>query len=255
MLRLLTPEELQALLKGWIPEKRASINDALRVIITAREDPGFREQFLALLSRYLGDYVQSLGRAWHVTQEDVDAYVKAMRLRGVKDKTLRDGLGYIRRALSEMNWVLSPEGIRDYLASIIEEEPPHVVRHITVSLKSFIKNVLQTKDPGLFAVLYNSFRTIKPKTNNKTKLPTIDELRQILSRIESIKAKVYFLILAETGLRPGEPFLVTMDDVDLEHGVLRIGKVTTTKRAFIAFLRPETLDLIKSQYLPSVIGL
>ncbi|WP_054843043.1 hypothetical protein [Vulcanisaeta souniana] len=41
-----------------------------------------------------------------------------------------------------------------------------------------------------------------------------------------------------------------MDDVDLEHGMLRIGKITETKRAFVAFLRPETLDFIKSQYLP-----
>ncbi len=62
MLKLLTPEELQALLKGWVPEKRASLNDALRVIITAREDPEFREQFLTLLSRYLGDYVQAVGK-------------------------------------------------------------------------------------------------------------------------------------------------------------------------------------------------
>ena len=41
-------------------------------------------------------------------------------------------------------------------------------------------------------------------------------MRQVLTRIESIKAKTYFIILAETGLRPGEPFLVTMDDADFE---------------------------------------
>ncbi len=51
-------------------------------------------------------------------------------------------------------------------------------------------------------------------------------------------------------MRPGEPFLVTMDDVNLEHGMLRIGKITETKRAFVAFLRPETLDFIKREYLP-----
>ncbi len=56
--------------------------------------------------------------------------------------------------------------------------------------------------------------------------------------------------MAETGLRPGEPFLVSMDDVDLEHGMLKISKVTETKRAFVAFLRQETLEFIKSQYLP-----
>ncbi|WP_054842582.1 site-specific integrase [Vulcanisaeta distributa] len=252
MLRFLTPEELQALLKGWVPEKRATLSDALRVIITAREDPPeFREQFLALLSRYLGDYVQSLGRVWHVTNEDIEAYLKALRLRNASRETVSMRLRYIRRALADLDWTLSPEGIRDYLAEVIEDEGPNVARHIAASLKSFLKNVLQPRDPGgLFGILYNSFRTIRTKPGNNGKLPTINELRQILSKIESVEAKVYFLILAETGLRPGEPFLITMDDVDLEHGMLRIGKLGETKRAFVAFLRPETLEFIKSQYLP-----
>ncbi len=250
MLRLLTPEELQALLKGWVPERRATISDALRVIIMAKEDPAFREQFLALLSRYLGDYVQSLGRVWHVTQKDVEAFIKAKRLKGVSEKTLNDELRYINRALSELDWTFTPEDICEYLAGLAEDSEVYALKHTTYSLKSFLKEVLKPRNPGLFGLLYNSFTVFRPRNHNKTRLPTIDELRQILSRIESVEAKTYFIILAETGLRPGEPFLITMDDVDLEHGMLRIGKVTETKRAFIAFLRPETLDFIRSQYMP-----
>ncbi|WP_054857946.1 site-specific integrase [Vulcanisaeta sp. JCM 16159] len=99
-------------------------------------------------------------------------------------------------------------------------------------------------------MLYNSFKTIRTRPNNRAKLPSLDELKQILQRIESTEAKTYFLILAETGLRPGEPFMVAMDDVDLEHGMLRIGRLEETKRAFIAFLQPKTLEFIKGQYLP-----
>ncbi|WP_054857188.1 site-specific integrase [Vulcanisaeta sp. JCM 16159] len=51
-------------------------------------------------------------------------------------------------------------------------------------------------------------------------------------------------------MRPGEPFLITMDDVDLDHGLLRVGKVTETKRSFIAFLQPKTIEFTRSQYLP-----
>ena len=250
LISYLTPEELNSLLKGWIPEKRASLSDALRVIITAKEDPGFREQFLALLNRYLGEYVQSMGREWHVTEDDIEAYIKAMKLKGVRDRTLRDRLHYIRRALAEMDWTLSPDRIRDYLADILSEDGPNVARHISASLKSLLKQVLRSRDPSLFGMLYNSFTTIKSRPNNHVRLPTIEELRQVLARLPSIEARTYFLILAEDGLRPGEPFLVTMDDVDLEHGMLRIGKVETTKKAFIAFLRPETLDFIKRVYLP-----
>ncbi|WP_243679408.1 hypothetical protein [Vulcanisaeta souniana] len=61
----------------------------------------------------------------------------------------------------------------------------------------------QAQEPSLFSMLYNSFTVFKPKNHNRTKLPTLEELRQVLSKIESIEAKTYFIILAETGLRPG----------------------------------------------------
>ena len=67
----------------------------------------------------------------------------------------------------------------------------------------------------------------------------------------SITTRLDFTVLAERGLRPSEPFLVSIDDLDLEHGVIRIGKVTETKRSFIAFLRPEVVDWVKSAYLPA----
>ena len=249
-LAYLSHEELAKLL-GEIPEfEPASVNDLIRVIATARADPSFRDLMFSFINRYLGEYLPAIGRQWVVSERDIEEYIKAMRLKGVKDKTLRDRLHYIRRSLAEMNWVLSPEGIRDYLASVLSEEGPNVARHVSASLKSFLKQVLKSKDPGLFGLLYNSFTTIRSRGNNHVRLPTIDELRQVLSRIKSVEARTYFLILAEAGLRPGEPFLVTMDDVDLERGFIRIGKVEATKRAFIAFLRQETLGFIKSQYLP-----
>lgn len=243
------PDELAKLL-GQVPEvEPASVNDIIRVIVRARADPEFRDLLLSYMDRYLGDYIRSAGRQWVVSKEDIEAFIKAKKLRGVSEKTLNDELRYIQRALAELNWVLSPDSIREYLAELMEESP-HVARHTAVSLKSLLKEVLQPRDPGLFAMLYHGFKTIKPRNHNKTKLPSHNELGQILAKIESVEAKTYFLILAETGLRPSEPFLVTMDDVDLEHGMLRISKITETKRAFIAFLRQETLEFIKREYLP-----
>jgi integrase len=91
---------------------------------------------------------------------------------------------------------------------------------------------------------------VKPRSHNKVKLPTIDQLRRIWQSLPTIESKFYFALLAETGLRPGEPFLLTIDDLDLEHGMLKVGKVTATKRAFVAFLRPEFLEWVKTNYLP-----
>jgi len=249
-LKYITEDELKLLLKGIVPEARASLNDAVRVIATARVDPEFREFLLGLIKEYLGDYITTLQQTWHVTEEDIEEFARAKRLKGLSDKTIRDEVHYIREALAELNWNLTPEGVREYLAELAEDGEAYVLKHTTYSLKSFLKTVLKPRDPALFRALYDVFTVYKPRNNNHTRLPTIEQLRQVWQNLPTIESKFYFALLAETGLRPGEPFLLSIDDLDLEHGMLRIGKVTATKRAFITFLRPEFLDWVKTNYLP-----
>jgi len=249
-LKYVTEDELKLLLKGIVPETRASLNDAVRVIATARVDPEFREFLLGLIKEYLGDYITTLQQTWHVTERDIEEFIKAKRLKGLSDKTIRDEVHYIREALAELGWNLTPEGVREYLAELAEDGETYVLKHTTYSLKSFLKTVLKPRDPALFRALYDVFTVYRPKSNNKPRLPTIEQLRQVWQQLPTIEGKFYFALLAETGLRPGEPFLLSIDDLDLEHGILRVGKVTATKRAFIAFLRPEFLEWVKTNYLP-----
>jgi integrase len=249
-LRYITEDELKLLLKGIVPEARASLNDAVRVIATARVDPEFREFLLGLIKEYLGDYITTLQQTWHITEKDIEDFIKAKRLKGLSDKTIRDEVHYIREALAELGWNLTPDGIREYLSSLAEDNEHYVLKHTTYSLKSFLKTVLKPRDPALFRSLYDVFTVYRPKTNNHIRLPTLDQLRQVWRSLPTIESKFYFALLAETGLRPGEPFLLTIDDLDVEHGVLRVGKVTATKRAFIAFLRPEFLEWVRGNYLP-----
>jgi integrase len=222
----------------------------VRVVATARVDPQVREFLLGLIKEYLGDYIGSLQQTWHVTEKDIEDFIKAKRLKGLSDKTIRDEVRYIREALAELDWNLTPDNLREYLAGLAEDGEEYVLKHTTYSLKSFLKTVLKPRDPGLFALLYNSFTVVKPRSHNKVKPPTIDQLRRIWQSLPTIESKFYFALLAETGFRPGEPFLLGIDDLDLEHGMLRVGKVTATKRAFIAFLRPEFLEWAKREYLP-----
>ncbi|WP_054853684.1 hypothetical protein [Vulcanisaeta distributa] len=168
----LSPDELARLL-GEVPEvEPASVSDIIKVIVRARADPEFRDLLLSYLDRYLGDYIRSAGRQWVVSKEDIDAFIKAKRLKGLSEKTINDELRYIERALAEMDWVLSPENIREYLASLAEDGEDYVLKHTTYSLKSFLKEVLKPKDPGLFGLLYNSFTVFRPKNHNKVRLPT-----------------------------------------------------------------------------------
>jgi len=82
-LKYVTEDELRLLLKGAVPEARASLNDAVRAIATARVDPEFREFLLGLIKEYLGDYITMLRQTWHVGEEDIEGLAKAERLRGV----------------------------------------------------------------------------------------------------------------------------------------------------------------------------
>jgi integrase len=248
-LKFLSNEELAKLL-GQVPElEPASIGDLIRVVARARADPEYRDLLLSYLDKYLGDYVRSAGTRWVVTEQDVEEFIKAKRLEGVTEKTLRDYVHYLREMLAELNWTLTPDGIREYLAELKEEGEEHVLHHLTTALKSFLKTVLESRDPFLFGLFYHAFKTYKAKSNNRVRLPTLDQLRQIWQNLPTIESRFYFALLAETGLRPGEPFLLSIDDLDVEHGVLRIGKVTETKRAFVAFLRPEFLEWVRGNYL------
>ncbi len=245
----LTNEEYARLVGRLPEEERASIGDLVKVIRTARIDARFRELLLDYLHRYLGEYVTTSSSRHVVTDKDVEEFVKSLKVERRSEDTIKRHLSYLRKALSRLNFVLSPDGIRDLVVDLLEESES-VARHTVKALKKFIKTIIVPKDPYLGQILYHSIKTIKPKANNKVRPLTIDEVKAIFKEIPSIEAKVYFLLLAECGLRPSEPFLISLNDVDFERGYIRIGRIEETKREFVTFLHPETAKFIKEKYLP-----
>ena len=250
LLRFIDVEEYARLVGSAPPIIDASIDDIVRVIKKALVDRGFRNLLFDMLRQAFGEEFHEYRTSWVVTERDIEEFVRAKKLKGLSEKTIRDEVHYIREALAELGWTLTPEGVREYLAELAEEGEEYVLKHTTYSLKSFMKTVLKHRDTALFRALYDVFTVYRPRSNNKPRLPTIEQLRQVWQGLPSIESKFYFALLAECGLRPGEPFLVSIDDLDLERGMIRIGKVTETKRAFVAFLRPEFLEWVKREYLP-----
>jgi len=250
LLRFIDVDEYARLVGSTPPLVDATPDDIIRVVKKALVDKSFRNLLFDMLRQAFGDEFREYRASWTVTERDIEEFIKAKRLRGLREKTIQAEVHYIRQALSDLNWTLTPEGIREYLAELKEEGEDYVLKHVTYSLKSFLKVVLKPRDPVLFRLLYDSFVVYKPKVDNHIRLPTLDQLRRIWAKLPSVESKLYFTILAECGLRPSEPFLASVDDLDLEHGVIRIGKVTATKRSFIAFLRHEVAEWIRSVYLP-----
>jgi integrase len=250
LLRFIDVEEYARLVGSAPPLVDATPDDVIRVVKKALMDRSFRDFLFDMLRQAFGEEFREYRTSWVVSEKDIEEFIKAKKLKGLSEKTIRDEVHYIREALAELNWNLTPDGIREYLAELAEDGETYVLKHTTYSLKSFLKTVLKPRDPSLFRALYDTFTVYRPRSNNHTKLPTLEQLRLIWQNLPSIETKFYFALLAETGLRPGEPFLLSIDDLDLEHGMLRVGKITATKRAFVAFLRPEFLEWVKREYLP-----
>jgi integrase len=250
LLRFIDVEEYARLVGSAPPLVDATPDDIIRVVKKALADKSFRNLLFDVLRQAFGEEFREYRSSWVVTEQDLEEFARAKKLKGLAEKTIRDEVRYIRLALSELNWTLTPEGIREFLAGLAEDGEHYVLKHVTYSLKSFLKTVLKPKDPALFRALYDTFTVHKPRSNNKVRLPTLEQLRQIWQQLPSIESKFYFALLAETGLRPGEPFLVSVEDLDLERGMIRIAKITETKRSFVAFLRQEFLKWIRDNYLP-----
>jgi integrase len=177
-----------------------------------------------------------------VTRGHVEAFERMLKSKA--PKTREERMMYLRRALEDLGWELSAERLQEYVAEL-QEESPHVARHIAVTLKAFIKHVL--KDPNL----YNAFKTPKVEYGLTAEPLTIEEVKTVARAIEWSPAKAYYALLAETGLRPGEVLNARVQDLDLNERMLKVMKAgNSTKRSYIAFFSVKLRDFLESVYLP-----
>ncbi|BFI76794.1 tyrosine-type recombinase/integrase [Sulfurisphaera ohwakuensis] len=246
VLQFLAPDEIARIVYGKKIEK-ADINDLLKVINTAVEDPQFRSLLFMMLNRFLGEYVRQNTNSYVVTEEDLKLFEKILEQKSKRTKEER--LGNMKHAMRDLGFSLSPDSLKEYIIELTAEEGPNVARHRANTLKLFIKEVVMTRNPVLGQILYNSFKV--PKTDYKYSPPplSLELLKKIFQSIDHTGAKAFFLILAETGLRVGEVYSLSVEQVDLDNGIIKLMKNKTTKRAYISFLHKETIDWIRNNYL------
>jgi len=176
-----------------------------------------------------------------VTEDMIRKFEKLISDRS--KETIEQHLRYLRRALKDLNFELNSDRIQEYIMEL-REESEHVARHVSKALKLFIKLVI--KDP----ILYNSFKVIRPKELSLKEPLTLEQVRAIAKNIYHIGAKAYFVLLAETGLRPGEVLRLTLDDIDLDNRMIRILREGRTKRSYVSFFSKKTKEFLAREYLP-----
>jgi len=176
-----------------------------------------------------------------VTKEHIETFERFLRSKAPKTRSER--LRYLRRALDDLGWELSTERLQEYIVEL-SEESPHVAHHTAKALKLFIKHVI--KDPNL----YQAFKTPRVEYGLTAKPLTLDVIKAVAKAIEWPPAKAYFVLLAETGLRPGEVLNAKVQDLDLSERMLKVMKLGNSKRSYIAFYSVKLRDYLRDVYLP-----
>jgi len=246
LLKFLTPEEISEIIYGVSPDS-ATINDAIKVVVRAIKDPQYREFVLLLMQKHLGEFIKQLSYEYLVSKEDIELFEKLSKSKA--KKTYEDYIRYLNDALRDMNYILSPDKIKEYIAET-EEISKHRARHIAIVLKFFIKEIIGVKNPPLANTLYYSFRIPRPGEQPKEIKISIEDIRKVFNNIEDIGAKAFFLVMAETGLRTGEVLNLKINQIDLEKREINLSKNTQTKRSYITFLHQNTALWLKEIYVP-----
>jgi len=97
--------------------------------------------------------------------------------------------------------------------------------------------------------LHTSFKVPRPQERIVAEPPTVDDVVKVAKHVRHLGAVTFFILLAETGLRPSEVLSLKVSDVDLVKRRVIIGKVTQSKKAYITFLHPEIAEFIGGKYM------
>jgi len=254
LLEYLTAEELAELTGVYVLEK-VEPHTLIQVVKAGLADPQLRNLVINMVMRYvdLGEYE----RKYRVTEEDIKKFEEYLR-KNRRKKTVQDRLYYLKVALKDNQFVLDASKLDDYIMEKAEESIDKAI-HIARALKLFLKVVVRVKEPRKFLILYNSFTTpskrrqLIPKAlkilHDKEEPLSLEDIKTVARHIENPAAKLAFILLAETGLRPGEIFNLSLRDIDLETRAVIPAKITESKRAYISFFSEATANYIKNQYL------
>jgi len=243
----LSIEELNDILYGL---QVADVNEnvAISVIVKMKNDPNFRAFFLSLMKQFLGEYINDASTSYIITKEDVEKFLNYLKITRSYN-TFSIYRNYFLKILADLNYILTTEKLHDYILKEASISPGRAYQ-ISKVLRLFIKEIVMPRNRSLARELYDSFKITRAEKNYTPTQLSLDNLKAIFNSINDQGAKAYFLILAETGLRTGEVFSLTVDQVDLTNRVINVGKVSKTKRAYITFIHKQTVEYLKTQYLP-----
>lgn len=244
---LLTIEEISDLIYG-LKTTDVDPTTAISVIVKAKTDEAFRNFFLTLLWQELREYIKEPSTTYIVSDEDIKLFEKIMKTQRAK-ATAYKRINSLKQSLAELNYELTPTKLKEYMLDVLQESKGRA-ENVAKALKLFIKEVIKPKNSKIARELYDVVKIPRYEREYRPMTLTLETVKKIFNVIEGLGAKAYFLVLLESGLRTGEVFSLRLDQIDLENRVIRIGKVSKTKRAYMTFIHETTAEWLKRVYLP-----
>ena len=161
----------------------------------------------------------------------------------LSDKVSMDYKNVAKRLLLSSNGELSRRSIREFLKPYLQKAPK-TYNNIIDGLRAFIQRYLQKPE------LMNGFKHSHVPSNFERHLPTKEQLKKGFEALDSDKERANYLFTATTGLRRGEVWSLTKDDVDFETRCVKAKHDTRTKRAGVTFYNSEC-EIYLKKYLNS----
>lgn len=224
-------------LRGVAQRHPAAVYSAIKTVMIELEKMGFGQ------------------KSYRVDDGLIDEFRRFLEARVVEGRMSRETAGdrmrYLRRLLSMTGGVFSARRVNDVLRDESLNGSPFAAEHMYKAAKLFARHVLNDRE------LYLSIDRVSPRYS-EPEAPSIEEvrlvhraLRERASRDESyVPALTLFSILAESGMRVEAAYSLSLASIDLAERVIRINRVSGTKRAYFTFISEGTASYIASRHIP-----
>jgi len=271
MLEMLTPEEYAELVEG-VTTVRVDPNTFIKVLVSAVADPQLKPILVEFVKNRLVAEILAETTRYTVTKQDLEEFREGLerqvRIReksaGVAEGMSRDTASkhwkYLNELLTYLGYTFTLQRLEDLADELVDEFGYAKARHMLEAFRKFVKASIRKRNRTLASQILEVVKVPKDRSKEMPlmqrivlgyeKAPTIDETRKVAEAITNIGAKLAFVMLAETGLRPVEVFNLTMEQVDLENRLIKPLHISKTKRAYISFVSKQLHRFIIEEYLP-----
>lgn len=139
-----------------------------------------------------------------------DANVKAMKLHGLRSKTidsysrtLRRVAGYFNRCPSD----LSPDDLKGYFTALLEQYSWSTIKVDLCSLQFFHRYVLDREMEWIKIIR-------PPRVRSLPDVPTREEVHRLINTVRKLRYRIFLLVVYSLGLRIGEGLALEVADID-----------------------------------------